>query len=65
VNAAPGDFDRRSTQEASHADALPRAERNRRIAEAHLEHGFRLVEIARHCRLRYTTISKFVKAETL
>jgi AraC-like DNA-binding protein len=64
VNAAPGDFDGCPAQEACRADDLPRAERNRRIAEAHLEHGYMLAEIARHCGLHDTTISKIVQAET-
>ena len=41
-------------------EGMPKAERNRRIAEAHLSHGYTLTEIARHLGLHYTTVSKIV-----
>lgn len=44
--------------------ALPRAERNRRIAEAHLAHGYTLAEIGRHCGLHYATVSRIIKTAT-
>ncbi len=41
---------------------LAKAERNRRIAEAHLRHGYTLTEIGRYVGLHYTTVSRIVTA---
>jgi REP element-mobilizing transposase RayT len=41
---------------------LAKAERNRRIAEAHLRHGYTLTEIGRYLGLHYTTVSRIVTA---
>ena len=44
------------------ASDATRDERNRRIANAYLDHGYTLSEIAGHLGLHYTTISKVVRA---
>lgn len=38
-----------------------KAERDRRVAEAHVTHGYLLKEIAEHLGIHYTTVSKIIK----
>lgn len=39
-----------------------KTERDRRVAEAHVAHGYLLREIAEHLGIHYTTVSKIIKA---
>ena len=38
-----------------------KAERDRRVIEAHVAHGYLLREIAEHLGIHYTTVSKIIK----
>lgn len=42
-------------------EAYEKAERNKRIYQAHLQHGYTLKEIADHLGIHYTTVSKAIK----
>jgi len=42
-------------------DGLAKPERNAAIAVAHLDHGYTQQQIARHCRLHYSTISRIIQ----
>lgn len=41
-----------------------KTERDRRVAEAHIAHGYLLREIAEHLGMHYTTVSKIIKRAT-
>jgi DNA-directed RNA polymerase specialized sigma subunit len=55
---------RASLKKLFEASGSGKAKRNRRITEAVYRHGYSQIEVARHLKLHYSTVSRLIKAAT-